>query len=245
MPCEIHTTPDRYHPSLRRVLMYTYKGRRLEERMVNGEPKYFDRAAVFVGRLVKEQETKETLFHRFRKYGAINDIEYNPTSCQATYATARVLYNMEDAAQRAISNEHEAVSFGSRIKVEPRKVLPLDVQVGTTPNHSTEKSQTREMFMDHLGRPVSPSMVSQYSPPSVPFQPQVPLPPPPPPLEPWTVPTLAPGPMMVPNAPAHLPLLLGGPLVPPPGNIETSSTAAQSPNIPSPPVQSGSVIPVS
>lgn len=71
-PASHHTQgPEHYHPSLTRALIPTYKGRRLEELIVDGQARFVDKAAIFVGRLVKLQETKDSLFHRFTRYGNI------------------------------------------------------------------------------------------------------------------------------------------------------------------------------
>ena len=63
--------PPTHHSSLRRALVPTYKGRVLREDMSTGEARYIDDAAVFVGRLIKAAETRETLFRRFERYGKI------------------------------------------------------------------------------------------------------------------------------------------------------------------------------
>ncbi|WOO77702.1 uncharacterized protein LOC62_01G001264 [Vanrija pseudolonga] len=147
------SSPEFIHPHLRAQVLPTYKGRLLREEYVDGEPKYFDDAAIFVGRLVKNQETHLSLLKRFERYGKIVTIEYNPGSTQSTYATARVLFQTADGASKAIQYEDNAVSFGSAIKVEPRKVLPIDVQA-------------RKMYVDPIGRAMSPTMAAQYSPPS-------------------------------------------------------------------------------
>lgn len=110
-----------YHPFLYKALVPIYKGRTLKEITSDGEARFIDQAAVFVGRLVKTVESKETLFRRFRRYGRIVnylvftkrmlilrpqcDIEYNPQSASSTYATARILYQAPDAAQRAMHSE--------------------------------------------------------------------------------------------------------------------------------------------
>ncbi|OCF31312.1 hypothetical protein I316_07098 [Kwoniella heveanensis BCC8398] len=151
------------HPLLRRQLIHTYRGRVLVEDLSSGEPKYIDERAVFVGRLVKGSETSATLLKRFEKYGRICSIEYNPLTALSTYASARVLFQDKEAADRAIALENGATSHGSAIKVEVRKVLPSDVH-------------TKEMYIDDLGRAISPSMVSQYSPKSA-HMPPVSLPP--------------------------------------------------------------------
>ena len=48
-----------------------YKGRALKEITSDGEVRYIDEAAIFVGRLVKTAETKDTLLRRFQLYGKI------------------------------------------------------------------------------------------------------------------------------------------------------------------------------
>ncbi|WWC88819.1 uncharacterized protein L201_003732 [Kwoniella dendrophila CBS 6074] len=151
------------HPHLRRMIIHTYKGRPLVEDTSSGQPKYVDDRAIFVGKLVKHAETGATLLKRFERYGRISTIEYNPLVTTSTYATARILYQDKESAQRAIINENNNVSFGSAIKVEIRKVLPTDVH-------------TKEMYVDDIGRAISPSMVSQYSPPSASIPPPSSLP---------------------------------------------------------------------
>jgi hypothetical protein len=49
----------------------TYKGRLLRQDLSSGEPKYYDECAVFVGRLVKGQESEGSLLKRFSKYGEV------------------------------------------------------------------------------------------------------------------------------------------------------------------------------
>lgn len=43
----------------------------MREEVEDGVSRYIDDAAVFVGRLVKTQETQLTLFKRFERYGKI------------------------------------------------------------------------------------------------------------------------------------------------------------------------------
>jgi hypothetical protein len=62
--------PSEY-PHLAKVVAPTYRGRLLNEEMHKGEVRYIDPSAVFVGRLVKEQETEATLLQRFGKYGQV------------------------------------------------------------------------------------------------------------------------------------------------------------------------------
>ncbi len=64
-------TPPSYHPFLRRALVPIYKGRALKEDTSTGEVRYIDESAIFIGRLVKTLETKETLLRRFERYGKI------------------------------------------------------------------------------------------------------------------------------------------------------------------------------
>lgn len=59
------------YPYLTRVIAPTYRGRLLKPEIIKGEIKYIDESAVFVGRLVKEQETDATLLKRFSKYGRV------------------------------------------------------------------------------------------------------------------------------------------------------------------------------
>ncbi|KAL7423191.1 hypothetical protein Q5752_002491 [Cryptotrichosporon argae] len=131
----LHTTFDPRYPHLRKAVIHTYKGRILREDTSAGVIRYIDDSAVFVGRLVKGQETTSTLLQRFGRYGRVNNLEYNPSAAQTTYATARILYQDHASALRAI--EHE----------------------------------TREMYVDDHGRAISPSMASQYTPPSPPIVP--------------------------------------------------------------------------
>nr|XP_031859605.1 uncharacterized protein CI109_004880 [Kwoniella shandongensis]KAA5526677.1 hypothetical protein CI109_004880 [Kwoniella shandongensis] len=146
---DVETSPN--HPHLRRAVVHTYRGRVLTEDLTSDEPRYIDERAIFVGRLNKELETQLTLLRRFERYGIVNAVEYNSRSTHNTYTSARVLFQERAAAERAIHYEHGAESFGSLIKVEVRKVLPHDIS-------------TKEMYVDDLGRAISPSMVSQYSP---------------------------------------------------------------------------------
>jgi hypothetical protein len=62
---------DPRYPHLRRRLVPTYRGRTLREDVQEETTRFFDDAAVFVGRLVKEVETEQTLFERFSRYGEI------------------------------------------------------------------------------------------------------------------------------------------------------------------------------
>ncbi|BEI94193.1 uncharacterized protein CcaverHIS019_0606520 [Cutaneotrichosporon cavernicola] len=149
-------------PGLVRKLVPMYRGRLLREEIINGRSRFVDDAAIFVGRITKEQETQLTLLKRFERYGRIAAIEYNPhrTSLkQATFGNARILFQDPLSASVAIKKENGAVSFGSTLRVEERQVLPHDVQA-------------REMFIDSVGRAISPSIVSQYSPPSPPALPK-------------------------------------------------------------------------
>ena len=67
------------HPYLRRAVLSVYRGRALkEESSSSGERKYVDEAAVFVGRLVKTAETKESLLERFERYGKIVSLFFMP-----------------------------------------------------------------------------------------------------------------------------------------------------------------------
>jgi hypothetical protein len=60
-----------------------------------------------------------------------------------------------------------------------RRVLPQDVDVSCPlqVNRAKADEQMREMYIDEFGRPVSPSMASQYSPPHEHMVPSWPLPP--------------------------------------------------------------------
>jgi hypothetical protein len=131
-PSVTRSLPSEY-PGLTKTLVPTYRGRLLKEELVDGaSSRFIDESAIFVGRLVKETETVHTLFSRFAKYGMINGIEYNTRKVLNTYATARILYSDRSAADRALRHEAEAVSHGSGLKIERRKVLPQDVQVSHT-----------------------------------------------------------------------------------------------------------------
>jgi len=69
-PAESGLQSDEF-PHLERKVVLTYRGRVLREEVVDGQPRYIDDAAIFVGRLVKEQETSLTLLKRFERYGKI------------------------------------------------------------------------------------------------------------------------------------------------------------------------------
>jgi hypothetical protein len=62
---------DPRYPHLRKCVIPTYRGRTLREDLSEDTPRYFDDAAVFAGRLVKELETEQSLYHRFSRYGQI------------------------------------------------------------------------------------------------------------------------------------------------------------------------------
>nr|XP_018262528.1 uncharacterized protein I303_05545 [Kwoniella dejecticola CBS 10117]OBR84686.1 hypothetical protein I303_05545 [Kwoniella dejecticola CBS 10117] len=141
------------HPQLRRSIVHTYKGRSLVQNPSTGA--FIDQSAVFVGRLNRNAEKPNTLLRRFERYGRITDIEFNPIASGNSYITARILYQDKASADRAIAHENGMVSFGSVLKVEARKVLAADVEA-------------KEMYVDQVGRAISPSMVSQYTPPSPP-----------------------------------------------------------------------------
>ncbi|WVF69314.1 hypothetical protein IAT40_004090 [Kwoniella sp. CBS 6097] len=222
------------HPLLRRGLIYTYRGRVLIEDMSTGEPRYIDERAIFVGRLDKGRETASTLLKRFEKYGKVCAVEYNPMHSSSTYASARILFQEKDSADHAIVMENNATSFGSAIKVNVRKVLPSDVE-------------TKEMYIDDLGRAISPSMVSQYSPKSA-HMPQrdnlIPMPPvslPPQAFGPYTNPPAYPS--MAYPYPAPIPYMPVLPTYPvnmyyPQPMLDTTNIPALQPNGPPPlPVQ--------
>lgn len=63
--------PDEHFPNLVRKVVLTYRGRIVREEFVDGQPRYIDDAAIFVGRLVKEQETTISLLKRFERHGKI------------------------------------------------------------------------------------------------------------------------------------------------------------------------------
>lgn len=75
LPTQVQTPPqhaiDPRYPHLRKVIVPTYRGRTLREDLSEDTPRYFDDAAVFAGRLVKEMETEQSLHHRFSRYGQI------------------------------------------------------------------------------------------------------------------------------------------------------------------------------
>jgi hypothetical protein len=54
-----------------RTLVLTYRGRLLREEVTGAGSRFIDDAAIFVGRLVKNQETQLTLLKRFERYGRI------------------------------------------------------------------------------------------------------------------------------------------------------------------------------
>lgn len=58
---------------LRKLLAPTYRGRLLKEVHASGDgqTRYIDESAVFVGRVVKERESEVSLFQRFAKYGPV------------------------------------------------------------------------------------------------------------------------------------------------------------------------------
>ena len=63
------------YPQLRRTILHTYKCRMLEELVSDdGEVVYIDKAAIYIGRLAKNSETKETLLKSFERYGKIVSI---------------------------------------------------------------------------------------------------------------------------------------------------------------------------
>lgn len=62
---------DHQYPHLVPQVMLTYRGRLIREEVVDGQPRYIDDAAIFVGRLVKEQENTMSLLSRFERYGKI------------------------------------------------------------------------------------------------------------------------------------------------------------------------------
>lgn len=60
-----------HYPQLRKQVIPTYRGRTLREDLTGETPRFFDDAAVFAGRIVKEMETEQTLYQRFSRYGQI------------------------------------------------------------------------------------------------------------------------------------------------------------------------------
>lgn len=63
------------YPTLIRQVVLTYQGRRLREEIVDGTIRYVDDAGVFIGGLVREQETDLSLLKRFEQYGKIVSAE--------------------------------------------------------------------------------------------------------------------------------------------------------------------------
>jgi hypothetical protein len=119
-PLSARSLPSEY-AGLTKTLAPTYRGRLLKEERVDGGSRFVDECAVFVGRLVKGEETQSTLYQRFAKYGRIVcyllcsqstrvadeqcAIEYNPLNNRNTYATARILYGDRASADRALLHE--------------------------------------------------------------------------------------------------------------------------------------------
>jgi hypothetical protein len=56
---------------LERKVVLTYRGRLIREELDDGQARYIDDAAIFVGRLVKEQENTLSLLKRFENYGKV------------------------------------------------------------------------------------------------------------------------------------------------------------------------------
>ncbi|OXG50230.1 hypothetical protein J010_03002 [Cryptococcus neoformans] len=144
--------PSATHPHLRRTLMHTYRGRPLIEDNSTGETKFLDESAIFVGRLNKRMETYATLYKRFQKYGKICNMEFNPKAVPShvNNATARIMYQGQESAARAIARENGSISFGTAIKVELRRVIHSDVH-------------TRRVYVDLTGRIVRPPTLSNLA----------------------------------------------------------------------------------
>jgi hypothetical protein len=70
-PVDIGLSMEEF-PHLQRSVVLTYRGRIIrQEDHQDGQPRYIDDAAIFVGRLVKEQENTMSLLKRFERYGKI------------------------------------------------------------------------------------------------------------------------------------------------------------------------------
>ncbi|KJE04374.1 hypothetical protein I311_01856 [Cryptococcus gattii NT-10] len=145
--------PSPAHPHLRRALLHTYRGRPLIEDNSAGETKFLDESAIFVGRLNKRMETYATLYKRFEKYGKICYMEFNPKAVPShvNNATARIMYQDQESAAKAIARENGSTSFGSAIKVELRRVIHSDVH-------------TRREYVDATGRIIRPPTVAKLVP---------------------------------------------------------------------------------
>lgn len=146
----LHPSPT--HPHLRRTLIHTYRGRPLIEDNSTGETKFLDESAIFVGRLNKRMETYATLYKRFEKYGKICNMEFNPKAVPShvNNATARIMYQGQESAARAIARENGSISFGTAIKVELRRVIHSDVH-------------TRRVYVDLTGRIIRPPTLSNLA----------------------------------------------------------------------------------
>ncbi|WVR06231.1 hypothetical protein IAU60_003261 [Kwoniella sp. DSM 27419] len=151
---------------LQRKVCHMYRGRVVKEDLSGITPQYVDEAAIHVRGLVKEKETYGTLLRRFGRHGKINTIEYFPLTDEKAYGTARIMFQDKTSAQGALTESGRA-SFGSVLQVEPRRVLLNAVYI-------------KEMYFDHSGRAISPSIMSQRSVSSATRVPP-PLPPGPPP----------------------------------------------------------------
>ncbi|ODN74558.1 hypothetical protein L202_06925 [Cryptococcus amylolentus CBS 6039] len=145
--------PSPTHPTLRRALWHSYRGRTLVQDNASGEARFLDESAVFVGRVNKDMESNASLQTRFGKYGRIICLEFNPRGVaqHVNHATARVMYDNRQSAADAIAGENGAHSFGSYLRCELRKVTQSDVH-------------TRAIYVDANNRPLSPADVAKAFP---------------------------------------------------------------------------------
>ncbi|TYJ53675.1 hypothetical protein B9479_005701 [Cryptococcus floricola] len=145
--------PSQTHPTLRRALLHSYRGRTLVQDNTSGEARFLDESAVFVGRVNKDMESNASLQTRFGKYGRIICLEFNPRGVaqHVNHATARVMYDNKKSAADAIAGENGAHSYGSHLRCELRKVIQSDVH-------------TRAIYVDANNRPLSPTDVAKAFP---------------------------------------------------------------------------------
>ncbi|WVQ72880.1 hypothetical protein IAR50_002441 [Cryptococcus sp. DSM 104548] len=148
MPTILGSSPT--HPTPRRALVHSSRGRTLVQDNSTGEARFLDECAVFVGRVNKDLESNESLQKRFEKYGRIMCLEFNPRGVaqHVNHATARVMYDNKKSAADAIAGENGAVSFGTHLRCELRKVIQSDVH-------------TRAIYLDANNRPFSPTDVAK------------------------------------------------------------------------------------
>jgi hypothetical protein len=53
-------------------------GRPVVKELVGNAEVFIDKRAIHIGRLVKEKETKSTLLERFRRYGEVVSLQFQP-----------------------------------------------------------------------------------------------------------------------------------------------------------------------